>query len=135
MDFTKQYIKECDCESIQELRVKGLRNFDIYVERFDIEKDRYNEIHVMTLSSNYESVGRLGGEIYLPTGDQLNDEIVKLMNNSDDLLLDILIDCKGETEVNLLDNSDDDCSIYGKHYKNPLIAKIKLLKLLFKETS
>ncbi len=139
-NFTKEYIKECDYESIQGLRKQGLKNFDFYIERFNVKGNRYNEIKVMTLSGNYESVGRLGGELYLPTGDNLDDEIVKICSK---------IEKFHEYSISFYynkgmpNNTNCHCQLerWSKSGKalwiseinpNPLIAKIILLKRLIK---
>ena len=79
MNFSKEYIKECDCPEIQGLHKKWIRNFDYYCwgKSFDITifSSIYGERESMEL---YRRDGEL---IWLPTGDQLDEEIVKICVN------------------------------------------------------
>ena len=149
--FTKQYIKECDCEEIQNIKQEGVIALDIgdwvYI------KDNLNvfidditfivETRMDTPSSfEYALNQRMNKSIgfwtrkyliWLPTGDQLDEEIVKTCNvrRAD---YECYKNINGKwfikidpgirlNEIGLTQTSDF----------NPYIAKIKLLKQLIKK--
>jgi len=114
--FTKEYIKECDCEEIQKLKT-------------------------LTYYDNWQYLG--GKNKWLATGDQLDEEIVKICKRKytnikweymvsygyDVCLLAV------QNWVSVRENfgAGDSKYFYGKSDKNPLIAKIKLLKELLND--
>ena len=100
--FTKQYIKECDCEEIQNSH------------KFNVEDHISNDCH----------------HLWLPTGDQLDEEIVKVIDK---------ISKEDYTEYDYEFTYLQICKVYfaevtylikGIRNKNPYIAKILLLKQL-----
>jgi hypothetical protein len=121
MNFTKEYIKECDCPEIQELLDDLIEKGSYYLER--------NSGYV-NLANHYTDNE---GNIWLPTGDQLDEEIVKIC------------EAKFKSPWYEIRHSGLGWDVVIEHYKNnmpvriydgnlnPLIAKIKLLKALLKE--
>ncbi len=77
MNFTKEYIKECDCKEIQGLREDGVykgrpqKKFLIGDARYFVDAD-------LILYQNIEDLYSYPMNIWLPTGDQLDDEIKQL---------------------------------------------------------
>jgi len=122
-NFNKEYIKECDCKEIQGLR-KRLVMGDYYMDTSSIQPKEIN------LSRDVELDNR-SPYSWLPTGDQLDEEIVKICKKKfyeyeffmqwDNCKISYFV-CVKE-DGNLQQNSRND---------NPLIAKILLLKELLK---
>ena len=116
--FTKEYIKECDCKEIQ-----GLKKFEVG-DWFSID----GKIELL-FANNLQYVPTEAKVLWLPTGDQLDEEIVKICNDKNYCYRFHYVSyapdrpCRadimqiGESEVRSI---------------NPLIAKIKLLKQLIK---
>ena len=113
--FTKEYIKECDCKEIQGLR-KELEFDDKILWNMVIET-----VYYKVISPNPSNFIR-ENTIWLPTGDQLDEEIVKICD-------------KRRYIYHLIKEKSWRISIVGEitvMNKNPYIAKIKLLKELLK---
>ena len=125
--FTKEYIKECDCKEIQGLR-KELQVGDWYV--FADSISIYKTIYLAN-----ETIERFGeSQIWLPTGDQLDEEIVKICKErfycSYESLWQYYINNPDCYYAGI--RNEDDNLYYPNRNSNPLIAKILLLKELLK---
>ena len=142
--FTKEYIKECSCGEIKKLRPQ----LDVYdfcilnnsLEDYSFENGLLKEFILTT----YEGiVKRLSPNftredlIYIPTGDQLDEEIIKILKDKYEYYKwEYIIKCCwiGRSHTNW------SCTLYDENHgdmfteidSNPLIAKIKLLKQLLK---
>ena len=126
MNFTKEYIKECDCDSIQELKTMFCSG-----DNFAYKHDKFVTMARFNYYKEQEAFNQ-GREqyIWLPNGDQLDDEIVKICKNIWSYKIEHYLTWYmkisryfgDEEEVLHITNSD-----------NPLICKIKLLKQLLKE--
>ncbi len=142
MNFSKEYIKECDCEEIQGL-VDEL-NFNYFAYRnLKYNKGVYKVYNhymkdVIEFNRNRNEI------IYLPTGDQLDNEIVKICREKElyysmTYFGDAVKD-RGElfyifnvsTPVRTIEKQKDDIDLTQQN-NSPLIPKIKLLKALLKE--
>ena len=148
MNFTKEYIKECDCREIQGLR-PILKMFDfVYSKNWKLCNVYFHHI-TATEGEGYQIYQYFGEDLYplskfqtrqelicLPTSDQLDDEIVKICKKSDDI--DSFIGYCTWYDINsgyfqaYIETAGSD---YFFEEINPLIAKIKLLKALLKEQS
>jgi len=123
--FTKEYIKECDCPEIQELRRKGLEYGDWF----------WSSIHV---GIYYKEDPELF--FFLPTGDQLDEEIVKICKKKNYtfksdfyLALPKSKNHKEFYEITYFKWLHSYCVNNIKYtHTNPYLAKIKLLKELLK---
>jgi len=137
--FTKKYIREADCKEIQDLR-KELRPFDFicdsepnnlvfYMERLVFKCLQFvSPIFLHEINEHRESY------TWLPTGDQLDEEIVKICEKKGIVYIfrfnpfvvknKYRVETEGETTEKILTKWS-----YNKS-DNPLIAKIKLLKQL-----
>ena len=119
--FTKEYIKECDCEEIQRLRNQ-------FWEYGDYASINGNEPYlVITITGQNPTNGR---EIFVPRSDQLDEEIIKMckMNEVDhDIYFDYFKEKWGAMILN-----EFGVFVFEERNANPLIAKIKLLKELIK---
>lgn len=142
--FTKQYIKECDCKEIQGLKYP-LMEYDavyekpcggIYRVRFHIIEKGHNNFNQFgfTVSPTYSDRNNY---IWLPTGDQLDEEIIKICKK---IKYDYNIgtakkpDYGWWAQINEREPIDEDEDIViVKVNRNPLIAKIKLLKELIND--
>lgn len=120
MNFTKEYIKECDCDEIQGLKKLPLSNWDFVCD------DKFKINNVLMI---YELDKWTDDLIWLPTGDQLDEEIVKCYNNND------LVNRHGYYEfyyngllwgAKIISSQRN----FEAYEGNPLMAKIKLLKQL-----
>jgi hypothetical protein len=125
--FTQEYIKECDCEEIQGLKKIPLSNWDFVSDK------AYKINNVLML---YELDKWTDNCIWLPTGDQLDEEIVKICKErfkNDDFCYyinydnNVLPDSVHFTAG--LIHSGEICF----NNLNPLVAKIKLLKQLLRQ--
>ena len=152
MNFTKEYIEECDCKEIQGLR-KELKVGDWYLEikvgieirvvnRLDFEDGDCIIISSFTGYPPYQYRYQRKEVIWLPTGDQLDDEIERICKEKYEWYNWIYHTESGldssKTKMRyyafIVDNQErpicgDTCIIVY----NPLIAKILLLKQLLKE--
>ena len=122
--FTKEYIKECDCGEIQKLRDFIIGNW--------CSVD--GEIELL-FANSLQFIPAEAKILWLPTGDDLDLEIVKIMKNNYNGKE--LLDYQAGFEF---DEDKYFVAIVGEFSKfqkienfNPLIAKIKLLKQLLKE--
>lgn len=122
MNFSKEYIELCKGKEIQELR-KELQKHDWYCQ-----ENTFNIPHTLPHGIMLDKEIRKD-YFWLPTGDQLNNEIERI--------------CKGKKRTYYFISDYDDNYyaevkqtyrvIYSKSDHNPYIAKIKLLKALLKE--
>lgn len=117
--FSKEYIKECDCKEIQELR-KALT----YGDFTTFSNAPYEDHNINCYPYRNESNSRNKLVLWLPTGDQLDEEIVKICKENDSYSL---VRDKNTCIANFLYTNTE---IIGFADTNPLIAKIKLLKQL-----
>lgn len=130
MNFTKEYIKECDCKEIQ-----GLRK---YLEFGDFTTwSNSPEKHIDTWVYHNADKERYHLVLWLPTGDQLDDEIVKICKEKDykyEIGYCPILEYKVTVEVSSFKGLGFGyIMVFEKFNINPLIAKIKLLKQLLKE--
>lgn len=121
MNFTKEYIQECDCKEIQDIKPNLLQKGDWYscsgiIDVSGIEQDKLNVTR------------------WLPLSHQLDDEIVKIVDEKD-YWYEVTYDanCYYLCRVGLRDSNLNDKIIAEGDDQNPLIAKIKILKQLLKE--
>jgi len=129
--FTKEYIKECDCEEIQRLRKKLKWEEDWY----DYMKDAY--FH----NNEFFNPNKVRSQcIYLPTGDQLDEEIEKICKDKKLYYGEMYFgDESSNSSFSYLADVSTPAGYTGKSIdiieqnNNPYIAKIKLLKELLKE--
>ena len=124
--FTKEYIKECDCKEIQ-----GLKKFEIG-DWFSID----GKIELL-FANNLQYVPTEAKVLWLPTGDQLDEEIVKICKKKKYTYFVAYsygseYQCDATVSNPMVFNSDKEYSISCELKVNPLIAKIKLLKQLIK---
>lgn len=123
--FTKEYIQEADCPEIQELFDRSLERGDMYYRKDDGLVDSY---HPLALTQC---------DVFLPTGDQLDDEIDKVLNKKWGNELHWIYhfdigNSKDYKKYEVYVNATDDTMFY-QNEDNPLIAKIKLLKKLLED--
>ena len=120
-NFTKSYIREADCREIQGLR-SVFEAHDWYCQ-----PSCFNIPYTLSHGAMIDKEVRGKDYIWLPTGDQLDEEIVKICKKKQ-------WDYRADYNY-----SKNEFSIYIKqlwwNYRedNPLIAKIRLLKQLIKE--
>lgn len=125
MNFSEEYIKECDCPEIQ-----GLRKTIEYADWF------YNkELGICVTKCIHFKIDR-DNAVWLPTSGQLDEEIVKICKK---------INCDYQIgtctkpdygwwgQINSRDLEDPEDIILIEVATNPLIAKIRLLKQLLEE--
>ena len=143
--FTKEYIKECDCREIQGLKPKlefgdfGFNNIENQWEssmQIIFICDDYQEFVVGKHNkngNNYDCKFNKKNIIYLPTGDQLDEEIKQFCMENPLLRYEIswIVTC-WEAYI-LEDNLQKTTTKIFEGSDNPLLAKIKLLKQLIKE--
>ena len=135
MNFTKQYIKEADCKEIQGLK-KEMIDGDWLINRDFYDKPMTWEGYIKPTLLDWDRI------IWIPTGDQLDDEIERICKEKYEWYNWIYHVESGldssETKMRyyafIVDNQErpicgDTCIIVY----NPLIAKILLLKQLLKE--
>ena len=131
MNFTKEYIKECDCREIQGLRKEELNKGDYAEVNYDTV--HFTAIAVQTgrfyNTSDYYWRHQY---IWLPTSGQLDDEIVKICIK-ENYYYDITRSKGDEAlwEAGVGEWADEEeGNLFSEVDHNPLIAKIKLLKQL-----
>jgi hypothetical protein len=124
MNFTKEYIELCKDKKIQKLRSKlyeGDWYFDEKVTRVDIDRV-FLFSYSMQIKDKYI--------IWLPTGDQLDEEIEKIFESRKNYGVYNFISFGDEYGKRLYVGEALGIRLKGEH--NPLIAKIKLLLELLK---
>lgn len=140
--FTKEYIELCKDERIQKLRfelklvdfvIHKKGDYPIFYVKHILQGDDKGKIYVINDGVCWEDECYRDKLVWLPTGDQLDEEIVKICKGKITYRYNFAycIHCPCEAVVWFYDT----CGIYvyGRSY-NPLIAKIKLLlKLLESE--
>lgn len=115
MNFSKEYINECDCPEIQGLKNGKIDKGDWWVEEGGMPDTARNECFLRS------------GILWLPTGDQLDEEIVKICEDSNGSY-----DTYYKNKSLIVFYNDEGKSITQDN-PDPLIAKIKLLKELLNE--
>ena len=124
-NFTKEYIELCKNEKVQWLRPKFEYGDWIFHKFIPIHSPRTTTLKDYGGDSVYENKFR-DEFIWLPTGDQLDDEIVKICKENGWYIFEYLGDY-----MNRVYDYDKSIQIEWASDDNPLIAKIKLLiKLL-----
>ena len=138
MKFTKEYIKECDCEVIQD-RKPMLEEADFisngnkifYLTNYEELAGEYVRIYAKSVGNNFGSFTKADERrliIWLPTGDQLDDEIVKIIEVGINYTSAY---CKATDSYVAYIEDDETPDDYITYYStNPLMAKIKLLKVI-----
>lgn len=116
MNFTKDYIELCKCKEVQELRP------DIKCGDYCVNTERN---HMFLNTEDYEP-GRKeyrNNLIWLPSGDNLDEEIIKICKEKKWDYYSIY-DCSNKhyTEIKQTYRV-----VYSKNDTNPLICKLKLL--------
>jgi hypothetical protein len=133
-NFTKEYIAECDCEEIQGLRPK-LEHGDWYyhINEIYLIRNGYSEFFNRVVRKN---------TTWLPTGDQLDEEIVKICKENDYEYTCEYFNWIGKDYYDwhlvIWGEPDEDEArdkLIELEDSNPLIAKIRLLKHLLREQS
>jgi len=132
-NFTKEYIKECNCKEVQYLSLTLKRG-----DWIGYLNSRYIDLvtgvcNVDSLVIPANSEGKTSNVVWLPTGDQLDEEIIKICKASPYYDYEFL----WQPDVNDGDTFYAGVNRQGNLYEsnrnpNPLIAKIKLLKELLK---
>jgi len=128
--FTKEYIELCRDERIQKLK-KVFKAGDIVQYKTFLP-----ECYGGSLSKNIMVMDRREDLTWLPTGDQLDEEIVKICKRNKYDYYSIFIQKEGYKDyvAFIRDNIGNQLHKLYMNYNNPLIAKIKLLlELLEKE--
>ena len=126
MKLTKEYIKECDCKEIQNLSPISTGDWIMF---------RGGYIPVLFSGDYNINYNKRGIIIWLPTGDQLDDEIIKIIPNDGYYRV-----YQDKTEdhpchVEFIPSWKHDMGRKKINGKNLLMAKIKLLKALQKDTN
>lgn len=127
-NFTKEYIREADCKEIQGLR-NNFKKGDWYFQKGENPNVAYYDCDRLILEENFM-------DLWLLTGDQLDEEIVKTCKKKE-LEYIFVFNPNGWgyiTETHDLSTSDETKFENTFQDDNPLIAKIKLLKELLNET-
>lgn len=130
--FTKEYIKECDCEEIQGLR-KEFGEDDCFIGKKFAD---INNWHRGSLSELWRE-----RYIWLPTGDQLDEIIWNICNEKDHHYYITLNprDYAYPIDLRVISDTEDEIAIVTNKFNclknklNPLMAKIKLIKELLNE--
>ena len=132
MNFSKEYINECDCPEIQGLfKMTAInRNNDILIGCLKNIKGSlfHNRDEHYYLATSPEKV------IWLPTGDQLDEQIAEIFaewsKDGEDLNYSFSVSFSEGyiSSYEAYTNNRDCCRSFLDD--NPLIAKIKLLKQL-----
>ena len=134
--FTKEYIKECDCYNIQILK-PVIENYEWVAEK----KNKKVSKAIRVVASFDEDLDYFvngknrANYIWLPTGDNLDEEIVKTMkiNYDGKELLDYQAGFEFDEDKYFVAIVGEFSKFQKIENPNPLIAKIKLLKQLIKE--
>lgn len=124
MNFTKAYIKECNCKEIQNLSPISTGDWIMF---------RGGCIPVLFSGDYNIDYNKRSTIIWLPTGYQLDDEIVKICRDKEFSYRVEYYPDEDKCNAVLLNSNDFVDLDYFKESANPLIAKIKLLKALLKE--
>lgn len=129
--FTKSYIEEADCEEIQKLNPK-IKEGDYLILRIVKNGNPHITLWVQAkVPTKYKYKCR-DNIIWLPTGDQLDEEIVKILKDKKHRKYDLCykrMTCICPITKCFIYEEEDSICIYTEN-SNPLIAKIKLLKQL-----
>jgi len=136
MNFSKQYIELAKNEVIQKLRPQYLQFGDFVLwERFESSKTK-KQTHDLDCIGQISIMGspeKGKNDIWLPTGDQLDEQIVKICKERD---LSYRIDCESnylwETRCEIFSYDENRMEAEAQEL-NPLIAKISLLIKLLEE--
>jgi len=143
--FTKEYIEECKAEEIQIIRrqiryEEGLSYQKFYKGDYRYYEDAPQKDNIVLVTK--DELWQVNVHYWLPTGDQLDEEIVRICkkNNIDysffftcveDLKIEYIYEAG--IEMNIIYSAKFDHITFCES-DNPLIAKIKLLKELLKES-
>ena len=124
-NFTKEYIELCKSEKVQGLKKK------YYQGDWIIPKDKKMMVNI------FDGIERLD-YLWLPTGDQLDDEIVKIIEEearqSDyELKLSYNVEYEDAEYFTEILYPDGVIRVPSQCNHNPLIAKIQLLIKLLEE--
>ena len=134
-NFTKEYIKECDCEEIQELKLNfNLEDkyaYEMSGEYFHNFVDSYKTANIISAFNSRNKY------IWLPTGDQLDEGIVKILKDKYQYYKwEYIVKCcwigRSHTDWVCILYDENQKDMFTENDSNPLIAKIKLLKELSK---
>jgi len=138
--FTKKYIKECKAEEIQIIRrqiryEEGLSYQQFYEGDYRYYEDAPQKDNIVLVKK--DELWQVNVHYWLPIGDQLDEEIVKICKEKEDIKNDFLYDVNfaGKKYLAVVYGKDrygGDEQIAKGFNINPLIAKIKLLKELLK---
>ncbi len=121
MKFTKPYIKECDCEEIQNLR----KDYWVYGDYISLDGQKPRLI-----LTEVENI--LGDEIFIPRSDQLDEEIIKICKKKE-YIYSIHWNLSGYHFFQLSLDGKNITNQFDFNDINPCMAKIKLLKKLLNE--
>ena len=124
MNFTKEYIQECDCKEIRGLKKEF--EFGDWYRAYSFEPAIWD---LATADMRPPKIYK--DDIWLPTGDQLDDEIVKICEKDHDYDYELYFDSTSETWI--LKITDPITKLFfetQEYHENILTAKIKLLKAL-----
>ena len=125
-NFTKEYIKECDCKEIQGLRENFQEGDWVWARN----------IKEFLLINKDVELDNCGPCIWLPTGDDLDREIVKIVGNDDKSFYQFYYEHTYADYYKATFNTTATGFKPINHVStNPLIAKILLLKQLLKEAN
>ncbi len=134
--FTKEYIKECKAEKIQIIRKKiryeeGLSYQQFYKGDYRYYEDAPQKDNIVLVTK--DELWQVNVHYWLPTGDQLDNEIVRIITRNTSILLYSFNFPTDEEEFVAEVYYPDEVKFVPSQYStNPLIAKIKLLKELLK---
>ena len=122
-NFTKEYIELCKCKEVQELRPK-LKHGDWYFLKAiisgveDEPRDGEALLYGFTYLRDRENI------IWLPTGDQLDEEIIKICTGKE---WDYYFIYDWNPEKYYSEIKQNYRVVYSYNDTNPLIARLKLL--------
>ena len=145
MNFDKDYIELCKCKEVQELRPEmqpldyGFDNWSVGGEVWLVKSNFYNGSYLFNFNKIINEITREKKHIvWLPTGDQLDEEIIKVCKERNGYYQFDFTDNPYANEyyknyVALVDTTKPRQNIEIKDKDNPLICKIKLLAQLLKE--